>query len=256
MFSRTISGACAFEAHGWNAWCGSSETALLHQSADYESPQKLLVNIRRQIGFRVCRCDLCNRRAYTFVYRGRQKGVDVARMRPAEHRCHARDLSALVDLVSHGCEEVGTCGKQRVKVGHLAVLVDEGMGPVEAGVQGASHDLSPAVDTGGYGGKISRQSAEACECAVLPKRAKFACAFSIDYYPNSLALVVNSLGGSASSEVLKRDRSAVFPRYRVLDRTGAGSRVAYGVALIVDRECDPVWIAIHRRKSSDFTIFP
>ncbi len=108
-------------------------------------------------------------------------------MRPAEHRCHARDLSALVDLVSHGCEEVGTCGKQRVKVGHLAVLVDEGMGPVEAGAQRASHDLAAAVDAGSYGGKISRQSAEACECAVLPKRAKFGYVASIDNYSNNLA---------------------------------------------------------------------
>src|SRR5215469_4403868 len=99
-------------------------------------------------------------------------------MRPAEHRCHARDLSALVDLVSHGCEEVGTCRKQRVKVGHHVVLPDEGMRPVEAGVQGASHYLALVVDAGGYGGKISRQSAEICECAVLPKRGKFGCVVS------------------------------------------------------------------------------
>ncbi len=49
--------------------------------------------------------------------RGCQKSVDVARIRPAEHDCHARDLSALVDLVSHGCEEVDTGRKQRVEVG-------------------------------------------------------------------------------------------------------------------------------------------
>jgi hypothetical protein len=143
--------------------------------AESESLQKLFVNIRGQIGFRVCRRDVCNRRVYFFAYRSCPKGVDVARMRPAEHRGHARDLFALVDLVSHGCEEVGTRGKQRVKVGHHTVLVDEGMGPVEAGVQGASHYLAAAVDAGGYGGKISRQSVEVCECAVQPKRGILGC---------------------------------------------------------------------------------
>src|ERR1700732_4874147 len=185
---------------------------LLRQSDEYESLQELFVNIRRQIGFWVCRCDVCNRLVDPFVYRGCQKSVDVTRMRPAEDRCHARDLSALVDLVTHGCEEVGTCRKQRVKVGHHAVLVDEGMGPVEAGVQGASDYLAAVVDAGAYGGKISWQSGEGCKYAVLPKRGKFGCVVSTDDYPNNLAMFVNALGGSASSEVLKRHGSPVFPR--------------------------------------------
>jgi hypothetical protein len=37
---------------------------LLHQSAESESPQKLFVNIRGQIGFRVFMHDVRNRRAY------------------------------------------------------------------------------------------------------------------------------------------------------------------------------------------------
>jgi hypothetical protein len=78
------------------------------------------------------------------------------------------------------------------------------MGPAEAGVQGASHYLAAVVDAGAYGGKISRQSAEVCEYAVPPKRGKFGCVVSTADYPNNLALVVNALGGSASSEVLKR----------------------------------------------------
>src|SRR6266513_4305227 len=123
-------------------------------SAESESLQKLVANIRGRIGFRVCTCDICNRRAYACVYRGCQKGVDVARIGLAGHCCHARDLSALVDLVSHGYEEVGTCRKQRVKVGHHAVLPDEAMRPVEAGVQGASYHLARVVDAGGYAGKI------------------------------------------------------------------------------------------------------
>jgi len=73
---------------------------------------------------------------------------------------------------------------------------------------------------------------------------------------NNLALVVDALGDSASSEVLKRDSSAVFPRYGVKDRTAAGSRVAYRVALIVNRECVSVWIAIGRRKNSGFAVSP
>src|ERR1700746_3549642 len=95
--------------------------------AEYESRQMLFANIRGQTGFRACRCDLCNRLAHALVCRGCQKGVDVARIRPAEYDCHARDLSALVDLVSHDCEEVGTCRKQRVEVGHHVVLPDETM---------------------------------------------------------------------------------------------------------------------------------
>jgi hypothetical protein len=122
-----------------------------------ESLQMLFANIRGQIGFRACRCDLCNRSSHALVCRGCQKRVDVARMRPAAYDCHARDLSALVDLVSHGCEEVGTGRKQRVKIGHHAVLVDEGMGPVEVGVPVASHHLAPVVDAAGFAAKISRR---------------------------------------------------------------------------------------------------
>src|SRR5258708_10082841 len=131
-------------------------------------------------------------------------------MRPAEHRGHARDLSALIDLVRHSCVEVGTRRKQRVQVGHLAVLIDEAVDPVEAGVQRASHHLAAVVDPGAYGGKISRQSAEVCECAVHPKRGKYSARTIND--PNNLALVVNALGGSAKSEVLKLNGGVAFPR--------------------------------------------
>ena len=77
-----------------------------------------------------------------------------------------------LDLVSHGCVEVGTCRKQRAEVGHHAVLPDEGIiwEPVEVGILGASHHLALVVDAAGYGGKISRQSPEVCDYAVLPKR--------------------------------------------------------------------------------------
>src|ERR1700683_3018825 len=173
---------------------------LLLESAESESLQKLIA-ICGHIGFRACGYDLCNRPAYALVYRGCQKGVDVARIRPAEYDCHARNLSALVDLVSHGCVEVGTGRKQRVKVGHHAVLPDEAMGPVEVGVPGASHHLTLAVDAGGYGGSVSRQSAEVCEYAVLPKRAILGCIVSTADCPNNLALVVIAIGESASSEV-------------------------------------------------------
>src|ERR1700691_6237692 len=148
---------------------------LLRQSAEYESLQKLLVKIRWQIGFRVCRCDICNRLVDPFAYRGCQKGVDLARMRPADYDCHPRDLSAIGDLVSYHWVEVGTGGKQRAKVGQHVVLPDEGTGPVEFGVQGASHHLAPVVDAGGEGRSISRRSAEVCDwtiCAVQPNPSK------------------------------------------------------------------------------------
>src|SRR5215510_14413749 len=225
-----------------------------------ESRQKLFANTPGRIGLRVRMYDIRNRPAHACVDGGCKKGVDVARIGPAEYNCHARDLSALVDLVSHGCEEVGTCRKQRVKVGHHFVLVDEGMGPVEAGVQRASHHLAQVVDAGGPGGRISRQNAEVCDCAVcavLPKSGNEGCAVRAADSPNNLAPVVNAGGpiGTRNSEVSKREGSAVFPQYGV-NRCGAGSRVAYGLALIVDRVCLRVWIATHRRKRLGFAFFP
>src|SRR5579863_5266537 len=142
---------------------------LLVESAASESLQKLLARICGQIRFRVCRCDIGNRRVYSFVYGGCQKGVGPARMRPAEHRRHSHDLTALVDLVSHSWVQVGTGGKQRFEAGHHAILPDKGIGPVEAGVQGTSHHLALAVDAASYGGKIFRQSFEVLECSVLPE---------------------------------------------------------------------------------------
>src|SRR5215472_7724982 len=122
---------------------------LPSESTEQESLQVLLANICRQIGFRACRFDICNRPAYALVHRGCQKGVDFALMRPAAYDRHSRDLSAFVDLVSHGCAEVDTVRKQRVEVGHDVVLPDESMGPVECGVPVASHDLALVVDASG-----------------------------------------------------------------------------------------------------------
>ena len=47
----------------------------------------------------------------------------------------------------------------------------------------------------------------------------------------------------------------VFPRYGV-NRSGAVSRVAYGLASIVDPICDAVWIPVQGRKSLGFAAFP
>src|SRR6266568_3980378 len=189
---------------------------------------------------RVCTCDVRNRRAYACIYRGCKKGMDVARMGPGEHRCHARDLSALVDLVSHGYEEVGTCRKQRVKVGHHAVLPDEAMRPVEAGVQGASYHLALAVDAGGPGGKISRQSAEVCEYAVLPKSGKEGCAVRAADFPNNLALVVNAGGeiGTWASGV-----------------NNSRFRISYDLSAVIDIAGRPV-IPAQRRESAHVFVLP
>src|SRR5260370_38116737 len=130
MLSRTISGSAPFIQHT----AGTRKLrkySLRLEAADPQSLQKLFVKIRRQIGFRVCRHDVCNRRAYSFVYRGCQKGVDVALMRPAHYDRHARDLSALVDLIAHDGDEVGPGGKHRGKGGEHGVLPDEGMRPSE-----------------------------------------------------------------------------------------------------------------------------
>jgi hypothetical protein len=71
--------------------------------------------------------------------------VDLARIRPGEHRCHTRDLSALVDIAGRDDEEVGIPVNERVQVGHHIVLPDEATGPAD-GVEGASHHLAPVVD--------------------------------------------------------------------------------------------------------------
>jgi hypothetical protein len=83
---------------------------LLLESAESEPRQELFADIRGQIGFRVCTRDVRNRRAYACVYRGCKIGVDVARMGPGEHRCHTRDLSALIDIASRDYGEVGIRG--------------------------------------------------------------------------------------------------------------------------------------------------
>src|SRR5258708_31189212 len=135
MLSRTISGFAPSRGIGLECRVRKlRKSPLLLESAESESLQNLFANIRGQSDFRLCKCDVCNRRAYACVYRGCQKGVDLlARLRPAEHECHARDLSAVVDLVRHDCVQVGTCRKESVKVGQCAVLPDEAVGPVEVG---------------------------------------------------------------------------------------------------------------------------
>src|ERR1700739_1231703 len=184
MLSRTISG----RAPSRSIWL--------------ECMVRKLRKYHGQIGFRVCRCDIRNRLVYCFVYGGCQKGVSLARMRPAQHRRHSHDLTAVVGLGGHCVVQVGTGGKHHVKAGHHAVLPDEGMGPVEAGVQGASHHLALVVDAAGYGGKISRQSLEVSECAVPPKPVE-GCAVGAGDFPNNLALVDNAESETTSSEVSK-----------------------------------------------------
>lgn len=121
---------------------------LLLESAQSESLEKLIA-ICGHIGFRACGYDLGDRPAYACVYRRRQNGVDVARIRTTEYDRHCRDLSAIVDLVSHGYIEVGSCRNQRVEVGHHTVLPDKTVGPEEVGVKGASHHLALAVAAAG-----------------------------------------------------------------------------------------------------------
>src|SRR5260370_31670633 len=196
MLSRTIS--CLAPSRSLWLECmvrKLRKCPLSLESAGSESLQKLFANIRGQSDFRMRTCDFCDRRAQACVYRGCQKGVDLlARMRPAEHECHARDLSAVVDLVRHDCIQVGTGRKQGVKVGQYAILPDESMVPVEVGVPGASHHLALVVDAAGRGAKISRKEAEVCHCVVLPKSGIFGCAVGAADLPNNLPLVVNAPG--------------------------------------------------------------
>src|SRR5216683_7284073 len=98
MLSRTISGLAPSRGIGLECRVRKlRKYPLLLESAESESLQNLFANIRGQSDFRMRTCDVCNRRAYAFVYRGCQKGVGLARMRPPEHRGHSRDLPTLVD---------------------------------------------------------------------------------------------------------------------------------------------------------------
>jgi hypothetical protein len=167
--------------------------------------------------------------------------VNLARIRPGEHQCHARDLSALVDIAGRDDEEVGILGNERVQVGHRIVLPDEAAGPVvpvRLEEERASHHLAPVVDAGGKGGRISRQNTEVFDsavCAVLPKRGNEGCAVSAHDIPDSLAVVINGVGVRSSvSEVRKLEGLVVFPQYGVNRKAGAGSRGAHGLALIVE----------------------
>ena len=83
---------------------------LTLKSAGSESLQRVVASIRGQNGMRVCTCEICHRGAYASVYGGQKIGVNVARMGPGLHRCHTRDLSALIDIASRDYKEVGIRG--------------------------------------------------------------------------------------------------------------------------------------------------
>src|ERR1700691_3190144 len=233
---------------------------LTLEPAGSESLQSVVASIRGQNGMRVCTCEICHRGADASLYGGQKIGVNVARMGPGLHRCHTRDLSALIDIASRDYEEVGIRGNQRVQVGHHTILPDEAVRPVEIGVKVVSDHLAPVVDAGGKRGKISRQSAEVFDCAVragLPNRGIEGCAVSSADLPGDLAAVANGVGeiGTCASEILKHEGSLVFPHYGV-SRCGAVSRVAYGVALIVNPVCETVQIFSHQRKRFGVASFP
>src|ERR1700683_1265465 len=234
---------------------------LTLESAGSDSLQRVIASIRGQNGLRVCTCEICHRGPlHAALFGGQKIGVDVALMGPGLHRSHARDLSKLIDIASRDYEQVGIRGNQRVKVGHHTILPDEAVGPVKTGVKVVSHHLAPVVDAGGKGGKISRQNAKTCDCAVgavQPSRGIESCAVGSADLPGDLAAVVNGVAeiGTCTSEILKHERSVVFPHYRVY-RCGAASRVAYGLASIVNPECDTVWIVTHQRKSFGAASFP
>jgi len=56
--------------------------------AESESLQMVVANIRGRNGIRVCTCVICHRFVYASVYGSQEDGVDVARIRPGDHRCH------------------------------------------------------------------------------------------------------------------------------------------------------------------------
>ena len=91
---------------------------LSPESDESESLQMLFVSIRWHIGFRVYRCDICNRPASALPYRGCQKGADVAGIWSAEYDCHrltgiagsCRTLAPGLDHQSQACLATVACG--------------------------------------------------------------------------------------------------------------------------------------------------
>ena len=98
----------------------------------------------------------------------------------------------------------------------------------------ASHHLALVVDAGGKCGSISRQKAQVCDSAVCCQRAAKRWP-SAAIKTDDLAAVINGVCGTGTLNQLKRVGIVVFPHYGASCR--AGSRVAYGLASIVDPEC-------------------
>ena len=179
-------------------------------------------------------------------------------MGPSDHCSHTGDLSAVIDIAGRDDGEVRILGNQHVQVGHYTVLPNEAVGPIVAGVNVVSHHLAPVVDAGSEGGSISRQKAEDGERAVrLPKRGYEGAAISAADFPDSLPPVVNGEGeiGSGTSKILKHGDRIVSPDHGVA-RKEAVSRVAYGLAAIVDAVCETIWIGTYQRKNMGLSVFP
>jgi hypothetical protein len=82
----------------------SCEMPLSLELAKSESGQMVAASIRGQIGSGACTCDICHRDVYASLYGGQKNGMDRALIRPAHDRCHARDLSALIDIATRDYE--------------------------------------------------------------------------------------------------------------------------------------------------------
>src|ERR1700733_2738528 len=108
MLSRTIFGPAP--SRNTAAIRKLRKPPLLRQPARCESLRVVVASIRGQNGMRVCTCEICHRETYASVCGVQKIGVNVARARPAEHRCHTRDLSAIIDIASRDYEEVGIRG--------------------------------------------------------------------------------------------------------------------------------------------------
>src|SRR6204780_1104377 len=110
MLSRTICGLAPSRSMRLECMLRKRRKYPLSLSAESESLQRVVASIRVQNRMRVCKREICHRRAYAFVCGGQKIGVNVARMRPAHHRSHTRDLSSLIDIASRDYEEAGIRG--------------------------------------------------------------------------------------------------------------------------------------------------
>ena len=190
---RALSHNMRLELHGSRSSENLPRPQLTRQTGD--SRQQQLLSIQGGSNCGCLSCDVC----FTDLPMlsstwGGDKGVPtLARMRPVEYDCHTREIcSFIVDLVSHGCVEVGILRKQLIKVDWLTVYPDQCMGPLELRVQRAS-TTRPWLLMASPKARISPGRGLRTVSVWSSQRRRHRRMWPLLTVPHNLALVVNAV---------------------------------------------------------------